>query len=454
MHLWIVIVATGIPMRLLLAWSCLVAALCAVPLASWAQLGQSDCSLARSEIDRDACYRANRENAQRNSTSRQRVEEATRRATPSPQEAERAEYWRKRTEEENTRRYEQDRAYKQSEAYKIQQALEKKAVMDRVWERRQLFAAVPALHRFNPPLRATVRSSNGYSAMGGDRVVQQWVRQLFPDTAEHIIEHASTDFLEQDRYKKCWTRDGTPGTVLALMPVGQDSRRAALFRYECQDTDLYVFESLSTDETASEALRIERQDYVALLTTAGVPAAQHFPPAPELTALQKLERRCHDDNDTAACARAAKAYAAGDGTGRNPNLAAQLLLQACRPPQPQGCGALAGALYMGDGLERSMKRARETAQGPCQDSRDPAACAVMGSLYLHGYQVDRDYTQALAHLQTACTGGDGLGCLGLGQMYEEGRGVVRDRGKARQAYDSGCKARISNACARLKGMQG
>ena len=111
-----------------------------------------DCSLAASEIDRDRCFSANAEARRNNDTSRQRIEQYSRQPggsdqpayVPTPQEAERLEYWRERTAKEKAEREKMEQ--RQHDAYDEQARIERQTedTQQRVQLMRQSCDATPA----------------------------------------------------------------------------------------------------------------------------------------------------------------------------------------------------------------------------------------------------------------------------------------------------------------------
>ena len=49
----------------------------------------------------------------------------------------------------------------------------------------------------------------------------------------------------------------------------------------------------------------------------------------------------------------------------------------------------------------------------------------------------------------SCDGDEALACKNLGRLYQDGRGVPRDEGRARKLFEKACKGKAPGACERL-----
>lgn len=421
-----------------------------------------DCSLAASEIDRDRCFAANAEQRRNNDTSRQRIEQYSRGSSggsesggyvPTPEEAERLEYWRQRTAAENAERAEKERLYRESDEYKEKMAGIAEHKRQHVWQVRQLRAAFPNPVRFPTPIKASVRDSNRYSELGKDAWVKEQVNALFPDLGKAILKRSISGYWNFKKYGSCIDAGGTEGEILGLLPVAGE-RLAAIFSYQCLGEQFYEFQSLSPSTENSTSLDLEPRSYAAALTAAGVPEARQFAPERELSGMELREKRCND-GQIDECVQLAHDFRTGNGVKQNLSRTRELLQKTCDATPARGCGEVARYHYEG-GFESapSTQQAYAAAQRGCSIEHSQQACGVLGTLYLQGYAVDRSYTEALRYLRPACAAGDGYACLQLGQMYDRGQGVVRAPGEARKAYGSACQSGLDSACTRLKALEG
>ena len=77
------------------------------------------------------------------------------------------------------------------------------------------------------------------------------------------------------------------------------------------------------------------------------------------------------------------------------------------------------------------------------------ACDNLGNLYNDGTGVMKDYFKAVEFYRKACEGQQAGGCANLGWMYEKGRGVTQDAVKAVALYRKACDAQNARGCNNL-----
>ena len=65
-------------------------------------------------------------------------------------------------------------------------------------------------------------------------------------------------------------------------------------------------------------------------------------------------------------------------------------------------------------------------------------CGKLGLLYEGGRGVPRDHGRATKLHAKACDGGWEAGCTNMGRMYEDGTGVARDLAADAKYYRRGC----------------
>lgn len=433
----------------------LILLLAALPVGrAAAQLGISDCSLARDEIERDKCYNANAAASSRNDTSRQRVEQYWGKGgqdagstAPTETENERysREYWTERNAREAAEREAAEAAYRQTDEYKSEQSAQAEAHRQQRWQTAQIYLAYPGAARLALPLRARLLASNRYFGLDKDADLRALLDQQFPELKREILRSLRDDGDE------CPGDNGTEGELLGLLPVGNSYRRAALFRFSCEGKAHYALQSISSHAEDGQTFAYQREDYVALLTAAGVPADQHFAAASPLTPSQQQAHDC-ETGDDGACLALALADSPRPGRAGKPDRARAWATQACSGARQAGCGLLAEFHYAGVGGAPAMAEALRLAEASCARA-DATGCAVLGQLYLNGYAVDRSYTRALAPLRQACGAGSGRGCHALAVMYEEGRGIVRNPVEALRLYTRACEQGSNEACTRRRELE-
>jgi uncharacterized protein len=57
-----------------------------------------------------------------------------------------------------------------------------------------------------------------------------------------------------------------------------------------------------------------------------------------------------------------------------------------------------------------------------------------------------DHAGAIPWFQRACDGKSQLGCLGLGTLYKDGRGVPKDAAKSKDLFKKACDGKVAAAC--------
>ena len=101
-------------------------------------------------------------------------------------------------------------------------------------------------------------------------------------------------------------------------------------------------------------------------------------------------------------------------------------------------------------LQRQLAELRASAAatpaGPAREAKLDLAAALSAGLEAYNRQ---DYATARRNWQSACDGGNALGCTNLGFLYEKGLGVTQDYGQARVLYQKGCDGGDANACSNL-----
>jgi hypothetical protein len=120
------------------------------------------------------------------------------------------------------------------------------------------------------------------------------------------------------------------------------------------------------------------------------------------------------------------------------------------PSQPLG-GALAPP---GPEPLRTCNTA-DTADCEAQCNRgEQNSCYALGWMYEHGRGVARDPGRARSLYQVACVRRTASGCRGLGWLYTEGIGVPRDMERGVAFYAEACDARDAESCSNLGHLYG
>lgn len=125
-------------------------------------------------------------------------------------------------------------------------------------------------------------------------------------------------------------------------------------------------------------------------------------------------------------------YETGDGVARNENLAAQYFIEGCNLNESSACG------HAVPYLDKS-----------CQ-SGDLDGCMLLGSIVEDGRGVQADALSAISMYQAACDGGNYDGCMTVARVYiKGGRGVPPNPEKGVAIFLAGCNDGHSRACAGL-----
>ena len=100
----------------------------------------------------------------------------------------------------------------------------------------------------------------------------------------------------------------------------------------------------------------------------------------------------------------------------------------------ENCFQIAESYRKGNGVPRDVARAAQFYEHAC-DGGHTEACSILG-LIRYGGVVYKE----------ACDGGDAEGCWHLGNIYEEGDGVPRDNGRAREYFRLACAGGSAQGC--------
>ena len=91
------------------------------------------------------------------------------------------------------------------------------------------------------------------------------------------------------------------------------------------------------------------------------------------------------------------------------------------------------------------KAAYEMWQKACDEKHDAVACRDLGRLY----DMNGGYDLSKKYYQKACTSNAKEGCIGLSLLYENGKGVMKNRAEALKYLNMACDAKKNSACYKL-----
>ena len=116
---------------------------------------------------------------------------------------------------------------------------------------------------------------------------------------------------------------------------------------------------------------------------------------------------------------------------------------------PSKCVSLGYAYSNGtDGKQQNKKIAARLYQFGC-DGGTAFGCSNLGNMYDTGKGVSQDYGRAFELYKQGCDGGNAGGCSNLGNMYRKGKGVSQDYGRAFELYKQGCDGGDAVGCSNL-----
>ena len=84
------------------------------------------------------------------------------------------------------------------------------------------------------------------------------------------------------------------------------------------------------------------------------------------------------------------------------------------------------------------------------DGGNTLGCVMLGAMYEEGKGVKQDYLKAAELYKKACDGGNARGCGWLGMMHEEGEGVKQNKSKAKELYGKACDMKLQLVCEQYK----
>jgi hypothetical protein len=119
-----------------------------------------------------------------------------------------------------------------------------------------------------------------------------------------------------------------------------------------------------------------------------------------------------------------------------------LLTRACDGEWWDGCFFL-GDIYF-SARHEDLALARGVLERPCKAGHQKS-CAELGIIYQLGKGVTKDEGKAMALFQPACAAGVAFACTGIGNILVAG-GAARDISRARDAYEKGCTDDYPGGC--------
>lgn len=248
--------------------------------------------------------------------------------------------------------------------------------------------------------------------------------------------------------------------LLTAATLERDPARAApLFEYACQGGSMPACSALgvllaqSDDKQAvlrGHAL-MRRACDAAMGTTCndwGLAHAEGWGMPRDMRQAALLFHRACGAHEVSGCASYAELMQTGEGgVPVDPRGALELFSKACTQGSFRACHGVGLALLEGRGI---AKQAAETApylQYACEYKFAPACDALAG--LLDSGQAGTNLAEAVRLSAFSCEQGIATSCLRLGDYYERGVGVGRDRERAGELRQRACRLGSSSACALL-----
>lgn len=153
-----------------------------------------------------------------------------------------------------------------------------------------------------------------------------------------------------------------------------------------------------------------------------------------------------------SCEHLARMYLEGAGVEADEKKATRFLIRACLYDQVSACGEAGNAIVEGIGIEPNGPRGETLLLKSC-DARDPFGCFRLGRY--RARSSDPEVLGKVARLyQFACDNDFIDGCVNLGVMYANGRGVPKDKKKAAEYFTHACEKGEQVGCDNLAVLQG
>lgn len=143
--------------------------------------------------------------------------------------------------------------------------------------------------------------------------------------------------------------------------------------------------------------------------------------------------RAVEQDEPEAFSLLANLYLKGQGVEQNNGQAAELLRRGALLGDPASAGILAYAYLNGDGVDRDVRAFSRLLEMSAQGDDALAQYALALELF-SGKLLKRDEEKGADYMRTAAHAGYGPALLALGSLYESGRAVGRDPGRAYGLY--------------------
>ena len=147
-----------------------------------------------------------------------------------------------------------------------------------------------------------------------------------------------------------------------------------------------------------------------------------------------IQRNSFQCSSSTECARPGSSYVEGKGVGRDFERAARYFEAGCDLGDMKSCLGAAQIRRGGIGARKDEQQALRLFLQVC-DSGTFKGCRFAGELYEVGSRVPdavpQDQAKAAVLYGRACDGGEGASCDSLAILYDAGRGVQKDKRRAK-----------------------
>lgn len=139
-------------------------------------------------------------------------------------------------------------------------------------------------------------------------------------------------------------------------------------------------------------------------------------------------------------------YYYGKGVKKDFKVAKRIFTYGCEKNEEQACFGL-GLMYLnGSGVLKDHKTSLKFFKKSCKLGFG-SACSNAAWIYMHGKKVKHNKRQAVLYEEKGCYElKSGISCYTLGNYYLTGRGVRKNRKKARELYKKSCELGYKDAC--------
>ncbi len=147
-----------------------------------------------------------------------------------------------------------------------------------------------------------------------------------------------------------------------------------------------------------------------------------------------------------SCYELARALEKGNGAAKDSARAATLYRAGCDGGDALACNSLGGLSERGDGVSANAGNAVALYKNSCEHLRNGAGCVKLGVMHWEGRGVPKNPSLAAQSFLDGCEAGEPLGCFNLSRAYLDGTGEPQDFVQAYSYADRACTGHVPDAC--------